>query len=133
MKAIKQDWKHLVLLEIKGLGDPSTSEGYAKWRNSVASAAANEEVKSPQTEEKHVKRKRVDNEEELRRQIKKLQMELSKTRKDKSIMEEMVVEGDKRRAFLDEQIQSKDAKITKLELKLDEEKNVRLRIEEELT
>ena len=36
-------------------------------------------------------------------------MELSKTRKDKSIMEEMVVEGDKRRAFLDEQIQSKDA------------------------
>ena len=60
-------------------------------------------------------------------------MELSKTRKDKSIMEEMVVEGDKRRAFLDEQIQSKDAKITKLELKLDEEKNARLRIEEELT
>ena len=60
-------------------------------------------------------------------------MELSKTRKDKSIMEEMVVEGDKRRAFLNEQIQSKDAKITKLELKLDEEKNDRLRIEEELT
>ena len=60
-------------------------------------------------------------------------MELSKTRKDKSIMEEMVVEGDKRRAFLDEQIQSKDVKITKLELKLDEENNVRLRIEEELT
>ena len=59
-------------------------------------------------------------------------MELSKTRKDKSIMEEMVVEGNKRRAFLNEQIQSKDAKITKLELKLDGEKNARLRIEEEL-
>ena len=58
---------------------------------------------------------------------------MSKSRKDKAIIKEMVLEDDKRRAFLDEQIQSKDAKITKLELKLDEEKNVRLRIEGELT
>ena len=56
-----------------------------------------------------------DNEEDLRRQVEKLMMELSKSRKDKTIMEEMVVEGDKMRVFLDEQIQSKDERITKLE------------------
>ena len=49
----------------------------------------------------------------MKRQVEKLQMELSKTRRDKLIMEEMVLEGDKRRAFLDELLQSKDAKITK--------------------
>ena len=57
---------------------------------------------------------------------------MSKSIKDKAIIEEMVLEDDKRRAFLDEQIQSKNARITKLELKLGEEKNVRLGIEKEL-
>ena len=47
-------------------------------------------------------------------------------------MEEMVLEGDKRRAFLDEQLQSRDARITKLELKMVEEENVRLGNEREL-
>jgi hypothetical protein len=50
---------------------------------------------------------------------------LSKSKKDKAILEEMMLEGDKRRAFLDEKIQSRDARITKLELKLGEEKIAR--------
>ena len=132
VRAIKQDWKHLILLEIKGLGNPSTSEGYAKWRDLVASASTNGEVKPPQTGEKSVKRKRADSEGELKRQIEKLQMELNKTRRDKMIMEEMVLEGDKRRVFLDEQLQSRDARLTKLELKMVEEENVRVGIEKEL-
>jgi hypothetical protein len=37
--------------------------------------------------------------------------------------EEMILEGDKRRVFLDEQIQSRDARITKLELKLGKEED----------
>jgi len=41
-----------------------------------------------------------------------------------------MLEGDKRRAFLDKQIQSRDARITKLELKLGEEKIARERSEE---
>jgi len=43
-----------------------------------------------------------------------------------------MLEWDKRRAFLDEQIQSRDARITKLELKLGEEKIVREESEKEL-
>ena len=132
LRIIRQDWRHLVLVEIKGMGDPSASEGYARWRDLAASTVINKEVKPSQIEEKPIKRKRVGNEEELRRQIEKLQIELSKSRKDKAALEEMVSEGDKRRAFLDEQIQSKDVRLTKLELKLGEE-NVRLGMEKELT
>ena len=44
--------------------------------------------------------------------MEKLWIELSKSRKDKAMLEEMMLEEDKRRAFLDEQIQFRDAKIT---------------------
>jgi hypothetical protein len=132
LEIIKQDWKHLVLVEIEGLKDPSASEGYARWRDLATSAMPYVGVKSPQTVEESIKRKRVNNEEELRRQVKKLRIELSKSRKDKAILEEMMLEGDKRRAFLDKQIQSRDARITKLELKLGEEKIAREESEKEL-
>ena len=62
----------MVSVEIKGSRDTSTGEGYARWRDLTASTVTYVEVKSPQTDEKLIKRKRVDNEEELRRQIEKL-------------------------------------------------------------
>jgi hypothetical protein len=120
------------LVEIEGLKDPSESEGYARWRDLAASAMPCVGVKSPQTIEEPIKRKMVNNEEELRRQVEKLRIELSKSRKDKTMLEKMMLEGDKRRAFLDEQIQSRDARITKLELKLGEEKIAREISEKEL-
>jgi hypothetical protein len=130
LEIIKQDWKHLVLIE--GLKDPSASEGYTRWRDLAASAMPCVGVKSSQTVEEPIKRKRVNNEEKLRRQVEKLQIELSKSRKDKAMLEEMMINEDKRRAFLDEQIQSRDARITKLKLKLGEEKIARERSEKEL-
>ena len=48
------------------------------------------------------------------------------------MLEEMVLKGDKRRAFLDEQIQSRDVRIIKLELKLGKEKIAREESEKEL-
>ena len=63
--------------------------------------------------------------------MEKLQIELSINIKDKTMLEEMVLEGDKR-AFLDEKIQSRDARITKLELKLGKEKIAREESEKEL-
>jgi chromosome segregation ATPase len=90
------------------------------------------EVRSFQAVEEPSKRKRISSEEELRRQVEKLQIELSKRKKDKTLLDEMMLEGDKRRAFLDEQIQSKDARISKLELKLGEEKIAREESEKEL-
>ena len=120
------------MVEIEGLKDPSASEGYAKLRDLAASAMPYVRAKSPQAVEEPIKRKRVNNEDELRRQVEKLQIELSKSREDKAMLEEMMLEEDKRRAFLDEQIQSRDARITKLELKLGEEKIARKESEKEL-
>ena len=57
---------------------------------------------------------------------------MSKSKKDKTLLDEIMLEGDKRRAFLDEQIQSRDARISKLELKLGEEKITREESEKEL-
>jgi len=48
-------------------------------------------VKSPQTVEEPIKRKRVKNGEELRRQVKKLRIELSKSIKDIAMLEEIML------------------------------------------
>jgi hypothetical protein len=132
LEIIKQDWKHLVLVEMEGLRDPSASEEYTKWRDLSTLAMPYVGVRSSQTMEEPIKRKRINNEEELRGQMEKLQIEFSKSKKDKAMLEEMVLEGDKRRAFLDEQIQSRDTRITKLELKLGKEKIAREESEKEL-
>jgi hypothetical protein len=132
LEIIKQDWKHLVLVEMKGLRDPSASEEYTKWRDLATSAMPYSEVRSFQAVEEPSKRKRISSEEELRRQVEKLQIELSKRKKDKTLLDEIMLEGDKRRAFLDEQIQSKDERISKLELKLGEERIAREESEKEL-
>ena len=66
VEIITQDWKHLVLFEIEGLKDPSASEEYARWRDLAASTMPCVGVKSPQTVEEPIKRKRVNNKEELR-------------------------------------------------------------------
>ena len=56
------------MVEIEGLKDPSASEGYARWRDLAASAMPCVRVKSPQIIVELIKRKRDNNEEELRRQ-----------------------------------------------------------------
>ena len=122
----------MVLVEIEGLKDLIASEGYARWRDLVASSMPGVGVKSSQTIKEPFKRKKVNNEEELRRQVENLRIELSKSKKDKAMLEEMMLERDKRKAFLDEQIQSKDLRITRLELKLGEEKISREESEKEL-
>ena len=114
------------MVEIEGLGDPNASEEYIRWRDLASSAMLYSGVRSFQVVEEPGKRKRISSEKELRGQVEKLQIELSKSKKNKVLLEEMMLEGDKKRAFLDEQIQSRDARISKLELKLGEEKIVRV-------
>ena len=65
------------------------------------------------------KKKRINNDEELRNQVEKLQIELSKSKRDKMALKVMVLEKDKGRAFLDKQVQSKDTRTTMIELQLD--------------
>jgi hypothetical protein len=54
----------------------------------------------------------------LRNQVEKLQIELSKSKRDKMALKVMVLEKDKGRAFLDKQVQSRDTRTTMIELQL---------------
>jgi len=129
LETIKQDWSHLTLIqkESESLRDPSSSEGYEKWRNLTPIAASKKpcsEDGPSRIEEGSLKRKKVSNEEDLMEQIERLQIELGKSKGDKAALERMMMEGDKSRVFLNEQLESKDAKIEMLELQLSKGKAV---------
>jgi predicted nucleic acid-binding Zn-ribbon protein len=55
-------------------------------------------------------------------QVEKLQIELGKSKGDKTTLEAMMMEGDKSRVFLNKQLESRDAKIVRMELQLSKEK-----------
>jgi hypothetical protein len=75
--------------------------------------------------EELIKIKKVNNEKELKEKVEKLEIKLSKSKRDKTTLEIIVLEVNKRRAFLDEQVQSKDTRITILELQLSKKKVAR--------
>jgi chromosome segregation ATPase len=57
-------------------------------------------------------------------QLERLQIELGKSKGDKAALERMMMEGDKSRVFLNEQLESRDAKIVMLELQLSKGKAI---------
>ena len=107
--------------------DPSSSEGYEKWRNLTTTAAPKKSCSEDGPSriiEGSLKRKKVSNEEDLMKQLERLQIELGKSKGDKAALEKMMMEGDKIRVFLNEQLESRDAKIVMLELQLSKRKDV---------
>jgi chromosome segregation ATPase len=129
LETIKQDWSQLTLIqkESERLRDPSSSEGYEKWRNLTPMAASKKpcfEDGPSRIGEGSLKRKKVSNEEDLMKQLERLQIELGKSKGDKAALERMMMEGDKSRVFLNEQLESRDAKIVMLELQLSKGKAV---------
>jgi hypothetical protein len=129
LETIKQDWSQLTLIqkESERLRDPSSSEGYEKWRNLTPMPASKKPCSGDgpsRIEEGSLKRKKVSNEEDLMKQLERLQIELGKSKGDKAALERMMMEGDKSRVFLNEQLESRDAKIVMLELQLSKGKAV---------
>jgi hypothetical protein len=129
LETIKQDWCHLIVIqkESDSLRDPSSSEGYEKWRNLTPIAAPKKpcpEDGPSRIKEGSLKRKKVSNEEDLMEQLERLQIELGKSKEDKAALERMMMEGDKSRVFLNEQLESRDAKIGMLEMQLSKGKAV---------
>ena len=129
LETIKQDWSQLTLIqkESERLRDPSSSEGYEKWRNLTPMAASKKPCSGDgpsRIGEGSLKRKKVSNEEDLMKQLERLQIELGKSKGDKAALERMMMEGDKSRVFLNEQLESRDAKIVMLELQLSKGKAV---------
>nr|XP_034889980.1 uncharacterized protein LOC118030067 [Populus alba] len=129
LETIKQDWSHLTVIqkESERMRDPSSSEGYEKWRNVTPAAAPKKpcsEDRPSQIIDGSLKRKKVSNEEDLMKQLERLQIELKKSKGDKTALESMMMEGDKIRVGLNEQLESRDAKIVMLELQLSKAKDV---------
>jgi hypothetical protein len=123
LETIKRDWNHLTLIqkESKRLRDPSSSRGYERWRNvtpTVDHRMPRSEDGPSQITTELLKRKKVSNLEDLMEQLEKLQIELGKSKGDKAALEVMMMKGDKSRVFLNEQLESIDAKIFMFELQL---------------
>lgn len=82
--------------------------------------------------EELIKIKKVKNKKELKEEVEKLEIKLSKSKRDKTTLEIIVLEVNERNEFLDEQVQYRDTRITILELQLSkkkrlQEKNLRKR------
>ncbi|KAL3584156.1 hypothetical protein D5086_015217, partial [Populus alba] len=88
LETIKQDWSHLTVIqkESERMRDPSSSEGYEKWRNVTPAAAPKKpcsEDRPSQIIDGSLKRKKVSNEEDLMKQLERLQIELKKSKGDR--------------------------------------------------
>jgi hypothetical protein len=93
------------------------------WRSlTLATAPRVPLLKARSSQEGSLKRKKVSNEQVLREQLEKLQIELRKSKEDKGALETMMMEGDKSRAFLNEQLKSRDVRIMMLEMQLGKDK-----------
>ena len=106
MENIKQDWKLLVSIkkkELDGLRDLVTSEKYPRWRNlSLVTFFMNLEFKTETSQTAELnKRKRINNEEELREQLEKLYVELGTNKALKISLEEQLFIEDKLRKFME--------------------------------
>jgi hypothetical protein len=85
------------------LRDPVTSEKYPRWRNlSLVTFFMNLEFKTETSQTAELnKRKRINNEEELREQLEKLYVELGTNKALKISLEEQLFIEDKLRKFME--------------------------------
>jgi L-fucose isomerase-like protein len=117
----------LVKKELNGLTDLVTSEKYPKWRNLTLvtiSMILGFEVETLQTIEP-TKRKRINNEKELREQLEKLQIEVDTNKVLRISLDKQLLIKEKLRKFVEQQLEEKDKKIISLKKKLKEKKAVR--------
>jgi hypothetical protein len=61
-----------------------------------------------------LKRKRVNNEEDLQEELDKLRIELGKSKNHQKFLENQLLKEDEMKAFLDQQLKEKDEQIVKL-------------------
>jgi chromosome segregation ATPase len=78
-----------------------------------------------------LKEKRINNEEELREQLERLQMEVGTSKALKISLEEQILTKEKFRKFTEQQMEEKDNNIIPLEKQLEEEKAAINQIEKE--
>jgi len=117
LESIKQDWKSLVLVKKEtGLRNPTVSEKYPEWRNGGVSYMA--EV----SESVGIRRKRVNCEEELRKQVKSLQAELKAKEEQRVSLERQLAKEKGVRKIAEEERDSMGQDLIKAKADLETQK-----------
>jgi len=108
IELIQQDWKNplLVKKEEESRFESSCSQSYTSWRNQELS-----EVVAPKSATVQQKRKRIDDEEELREQLEKYIVDLSKSKGQQQLLEKQLDEENTMRNYLNQQLENKDKQL----------------------
>jgi len=120
LDAIRNDWKQPILVHKEELQKEfSVSSNYSIWRSGNSLKILQEATELGVTRDKssvtlELKRKRVNNEEDLQEELDKLRIELSKSKNHKKFMENQLLKEEEMKASLDQQLKEKDEQIVKL-------------------
>jgi hypothetical protein len=103
MELIRQDWERplMVKREEGSNFETSFSQNYAVWRNEELSEVRGFSTpKHPESIIEQPKRKRTDNEEELRKQLERCRIDLSKSKGQQQLQENQLEEENTMRNYL---------------------------------
>jgi chromosome segregation ATPase len=120
LDAIRNDWKQPILVHKEELQKEfSISPNYSIWRSGNSLKILQEATELGVTRDKssvtlELKSKRVNNEEDLQKELDKLRIELSKSKNHQKFMENQLLKEEEMKASLDQQLKEKDEQIVKL-------------------
>jgi hypothetical protein len=111
MELIRQDWERplLVKREEGSNFETSLSQNYAIWRNEELSEVRGFSTpKHPESAIEQPKRKRTDNEEELRKQLERCRIDHNKSKGQQQLLENQLEEENMMRNYLNQQLEKQD-------------------------
>jgi chromosome segregation ATPase len=120
LDAIRNDWKQPILVHKEELQKEfSISPNYSIWRSGNSLKILQEATELGVTRDKssvtlELKSKRVNNEEDLQKELDKLRIELSKSKNHQKFLENQLLKEEEMKASLDQQLKEKDEQIVKL-------------------
>jgi len=120
LDAIRNDWKQPVLVsKEEHKKEFSVSPTYSIWRSGSSSNILQKAKKQRKAQDKssvtlELKRKRVNNEEDLREELDKLRIELGNSKNHQRFLEDQLLKEEEMKASLDLQLKERDEQIVKL-------------------
>jgi len=120
LEAIRNDWKQPVLVyREKHQKEFSASPTYSIWKSDGSSKILQEAKEQRRAQDKpsvtlELKRKRVNNEEDLQEELDKLRIELSNSKNHQKFLENQLLKEEEMKASIDQQLKEKDEQIVKL-------------------
>jgi len=118
LDAIRNDWKQPVLVyKEEHQKEFSVSPAYSIWRSGSSFKILQEAKEQRRAQDKpsvtlELKRKRVNNEEDLQKELDKLRIELSNSKNHQKFLENQLLKEEEIKASLDQQLKEKDEQMT---------------------